>query len=209
MRYLICLGLFSLALCSVLLAQTKVSRAETLLSAHEVLRANPDRNSQRRFLDAFPQSGEEFDLLMGYHLGLGNLSLYSHSHELVEAFWSFLDIRDSSFYDQVISVTCGMRLEADAPNCWKSHLQDILLRGGIDADLLIDRLSLMPEGQQMQFWSLVWSAISDDPEVRQRDYHSGYIRQKYPLMMEIYDNARTVFHDGVNFSGSSPRDFYE
>lgn len=209
MRYVICWGLLSLMLCPCLHAQTKDSQVKTLLSAYGVLRADSGRNNQIRFLDAFPHSGEEFELMMGYHPCMDDLSLYNYGCELVEAFWSFPDTRDSSFYDQVISVTCGMRLEADAPNCWKSHLQDILLRGGIDADLLIDRLSLMPEGQQMQFWSLVWSAISDDPEVRQRDYHSGYIRQKYPLMMEIYDNARTVFHDGVNFSGSSPRDFYE
>lgn len=209
MRYVICLGLLSLMLCTCLRAQTKVIQMETLLSAYEALCADSCRNNQIRFLDTFPHSGEEFDLMMGYHPCLDDFSLYNYGCELVEAFWSFPGIRDSSFYNQVISVTCGMRIEADAPNYWQSHLQNFLLTGGTGADMLVDRLSFWPEGQQMQFWSLVWSSISDDPAVRQRDYHGEYIRQKYPLMMDIYDSARRVFYDGVNFSSNSPHDFCE
>ena len=171
MRYVICLGLLSLMLCTCLRAQTKVIQMETLLSAYEALCADSCRNNQIRFLDTFPHSGEEFDLMMGYHPCLDDFSLYNYGCELVEAFWSFPGIRDSSFYNQVISVTCGMRIEADAPNYWQSHLQNFLLTGGTGADMLVDRLSFWPEGQQMQFWSLVWSSIYDDPAVRQRDYH--------------------------------------
>ena len=198
MRYVICLGLLSLMLCTCLRAQTKVIQMETLLSAYEALCADSCRNNQIRFLDTFPHSGEEFDLMMGYHPCLDDFSLYNYGCELVEAFWSFPGIRDSSFYNQVISVTCGMRIEADAPNYWQSHLQNFLLTGGTGADMLVDRLSFWPEGQQMQFWSLVWSASNSDDRDLLFEWLRTYMLKHVPQTVEISDLAFRFFHGHTN-----------
>ena len=198
MRYVICLGLLSLMLCTCLRAQTKVIQMETLLSAYEALCADSCRNNQIRFLDTFPHSGEEFDLMMGYHPCLDDFSLYNYGCELVEAFWSFPGIRDSSFYNQVISVTCGMRIEADAPNYWQSHLQNFLLTGGTGADMLVDRLSFWPEGQQMQFWSLVWSTSNSDDRDLLFEWLRTYMLKHVPQTVEISDLAFRFFHGHTN-----------
>ena len=91
-----------------------------------------------------------------------------------------------------------MRIEADAPNYWQSHLQNFLLTGGTGADMLVDRLSFWPEGQQMQFWSLVWSTSNSDDRDLLFEWLRTYMLKHVPQTVEISDLAFRFFHGHTN-----------
>lgn len=198
-------SLFCLALCPCLQAQQRACWAGGLLSAYEAMASDPDREHQARFFSAFPDTGEQYELLFGYHPCLGDSSLYDRSFGMVRAFWALSAVPDSVFCDKAVAVTCGLRYEPDAPNEWQECLTARLLEHSKRSEMLIDRVALLGRGHQMQFWGFVWSAIVDVDGRGRRDFCREYIRERHPQMTGIYDCARALFYDGINFSIITPR----
>lgn len=198
--------LLMLLLCMELNAQEACSTQMLMTSYKAVVKSDSPEN-MRKFFAAFPSTGEDFDVLFGYHPCVGDSSLYDSYVEMIDDFWALRAIPDSVFYDKVVAITCGLRYDADAQSLWHDHLLDILTRRGREAERLIDRVALLRRGHQMQFWSFVWSAIVDVDDRGKRDFHRAYIVGHYPRMAEIYDMAHQLFYDGINFSSISPRDY--
>lgn len=192
-------------LCMYSHAQETCSPQMLMTSYKAVVKSGSPEN-MRKFFAAFPSTGEDFDVLFGYHPCVGDSSLYDSYAEMIDAFWALRAIPDSVFYDKAVAITCGLRYEADAQSQWHGHLLDILTRRGREAERLIDRVALLRRGHQMQFWSFVWSAIVDVDDGGKRDFHRAYIVGHYPRMAEIYDMAHQLFYDGINLSSISPRD---
>lgn len=192
-------------LCMYSHAQETCSPQMLMTSYKAVVKSGSPEN-MRKFFAAFPSTGEDFDVLFGYHPCVGDSSLYDSYAEMIDAFWALRAIPDSVFYDKAVAITCGLRYEADAQSQWHGHLLDILTRRGREAERLIDRVALLKRGHQMQFWSFVWSAIVDVDDGGKRDFHRAYIVGHYPRMAEIYDMAHQLFYDGINLSSISPRD---
>lgn len=192
-------------LCMYSHAQETCSPQMLMTSYKAVVKSDSPEN-MRKFFAAFPSTGEDFDVLFGYHPCVGDSSLYDSYVEMIDDFWALRAIPDSVFYDKAVAITCGLRYEADAQSQWHGHLLDILTRRGREAERLIDRVALLKRGHQMQFWSFVWSAIVDVDDGGKRDFHRAYIVGHYPRMAEIYDMAHQLFYDGINLSSISPRD---
>lgn len=192
-------------LCMYSHAQETCSPQMLMTSYKAVVKSGSPEN-MRKFFAAFPSTGEDFDVLFGYHPCVGDSSLYDSYAEMIDAFWALRAIPDSVFYDKAVAITCGLRYEADAQSQWHGHLLDILTRRDREAERLIDRVALLRRGHQMQFWSFVWSAIVDVDDGGKRDFHRAYIVGHYPRMAEIYDMAHQLFYDGINLSSISPRD---
>ena len=192
-------------LCMYSHAQETCSPQMLMTSYKAVVKSDSPEN-MRKFFAAFPSTGEDFDVLFGYHPCVGDSSLYDSYVKMIDDFWALRAIPDSVFYDKAVAITCGLRYEADAQSQWHGHLLDILTRRGREAERLIDRVALLKRGHQMQFWSFVWSAIVDVDDGGKRDFHRAYIVGHYPRMAEIYDMAHQLFYDGINFSSISPRD---
>lgn len=192
-------------LCMYSHAQETCSPQMLMTSYKAVVKSDSPEN-MRKFFAAFPSTGEDFDVLFGYHPCVGDSSLYDSYAEMIDAFWALRAIPDSVFYDKAVAITCGLRYEADAQSQWHGHLLNILTRRGREVERLIDRVALLRRGHQMQFWSFVWSAIVDVDDRGKRDFHRAYIVGHYPRMAEIYDMARQLFYDGINLSSISPRD---
>ena len=197
-------------LCPALRAQHGGVSAGRLRAAYEALVGEGGRVRQRLFFDAFPTSGEDYELIFGFHPELRDSSLYDCAADMVEAFWRHDAIPDSLFYSKVAAVTCGLRYDADAPYYWQAHLESLLVRQDRDAEALINRVASLPIGDQMRFWSFVWSTTLDDEGQSRRDFHRGYILRKHPQMAPVYDSAREFFFNGINCSSEpSPRNFPE
>ena len=192
-------------LCMYSHAQETCSPQMLMTSYKAVVKSDSPEN-MRKFFAAFSSTGEDFDVLFGYHPCVGDSSLYDSYVEMIDDFWALRAIPDSVFYDKAVAITCGLRYEADAQSQWHGHLLDILTRRGREAERLIDRVALLRRGHQMQFWSFVWSAIVDVDDGGKRDFHRAYIVGHYPRMAEIYDMAHQLFYDGINLSSISPRD---
>lgn len=192
-------------LCMYSHAQETCSPQMLMTSYKAVVKSDSPEN-MRKFFAAFPSTGEDFDVLFGYHPCVGDSSLYDSYVEMIDDFWALRAIPDSVFYDKAVAITCGLRYEADAQSQWHDHLLDILTRRDREAERLIDRVALLRRGHQMQFWSFVWSAIVDVDDGGKRDFHRAYIVGHYPRMAEIYDMAHQLFYDGINLSSISPRD---
>ena len=192
-------------LCMYSHAQETCSPQMLMTSYKAVVKSDSPEN-MRKFFAAFPSTGEDFDVLFGYHPCVGDSSLYDSYVKMIDDFWALRAIPDSVFYDKAVAITCGLRYEADAQSQWHGHLLDILTRRGREAERLVDRVALLKRGHQMQFWSFVWSAIVDVDDGGKRDFHRAYIVGHYPRMAEIYDMAHQLFYDGINLSSISPRD---
>ena len=177
-----------------------------LMTSYKAVVKSDSPENMRKFFAAFPSTGEDFDVLFGYHPCVGDSSLYDSYVKMIDDFWALRAIPDSVFYDKAVAITCGLRYEADAQSQWHGHLLDILTRRDREAERLIDRVALLRRGHQMQFWSFVWSAIVDVDDGGKRDFHRAYIVGHYPRMAEIYDMAHQLFYDGINLSSISPRD---
>ena len=204
MKRIIAIITLAMPLCLCLQAQDACS-PRMLKCAYEAFVKSDSEESQRLFFDAFPDTGEDFDVLFGYHPCVGDSSLYNYYVEMVDAFWTISNVPDSVFYDKVVAITCGLRYEADAQNQWHSHLENILTKRCKEAEYIIDRVALLRSGNQMQFWSFVWSATVDVDDRGKRNFHREYIVKHYSYMIPIYDMAHGLFYDGVNFSTVSPR----
>lgn len=203
-------ALLLIVLSPALRAQHGGVSAGRLRAAYEASVGEGGRLRQRLFFDAFPTNGEDYELIFGYHPELRDSSLYDCAADMVEAFWCHDAIPDSLFYSKVAAVTCGLRLDADAPNYWQARLESVLTRHGRDAETLIDRVASLPVGDQMRFWSFVWSTTLDDEVRSRRDFHRSYILRRHPQMVPVYDSARKLFFNGINFSSEpSPRNFPE
>ena len=183
-------------LCMYSHAQETCSPQMLMTSYKAVVKSDSPEN-MRKFFAAFPSTGEDFDVLFGYHPCVGDSSLYDSYVKMIDDFWALRAIPDSVFYDKAVAITCGLRYEADAQSQWHGHLLDILTRRGREAERLIDRVALLRRGHQMQFWSFVWSAIVDVDDRGKRDFHRAYIVGHYPRMAEIYDMAHQLFYDGI------------
>ncbi len=202
-------ALLFIVLCPALRAQHGGVSAGRLRAAYEVLVREGGSARQRIFFEAFPTNGEDYELIFGYHPELRDSSLYFCADDMVETFWRLDAIPDSLFYSKVAAVTCGQRYGADAPYYWRACLERVLTRHGRDAEALIDRVAGLPASDQMRFWSFVWSTIHYYDEQNRRDFHRGYILERHPQMVPIYDLAHELFFNGVNLLDCSPRNYPE
>lgn len=190
-------------------AWSRVSRVAELKAAYETLTQDGSVKSQMHFFDAFPSTGEQYELLFGYHPCLGDSSLYDQSYEMIGAFWSLPDVPNTMFYDKVVAVACALRYDADAAGQWQECIGNVLLKCNRQSESLIDRVALLSSERQMRFWSFVWSSSVDVDDRGLRDFNKGYIDEHYPQMVRVYVLARDYFYDGVNLASETPRNYLE
>ena len=188
--------LLMLLLCMELNAQEACS-TQMLKASYESVAESNGQESQKRFFAAFPSTGEDFDVLFGYHPCVGDSSLYDSYVEMIDDFWALRAIPDSVFYDKAVAI-CGLRYDADAQSLWHDHLLDILTRRDREAERLIDRVALLRRGHQMQFWSLVWSTSNSDDRDLLFEWLRTYMLKHVPQTMEISDLAFRFFHGHTN-----------
>lgn len=156
---------------------------------------------QQDFFEAFPNNWSEFSSLYQYmpHDGY-DLTMYHLAPYQIDALWSRVTLlKDSVYCRKLVNIAIGAQLDADAPSYFQDLLHKVVWKR---MDGMLNAISKLCRGHQMQFWQFYWSNIvkSDKLETEYRRLHQ-LNADKYPEQMEIMKIAFQCFYDGVNMGG--------
>ncbi len=169
-----------------------------LCAAYAALTSLPDSVNQHRFFSAFPEQGEYFTLLYGDNPQLrgSGYDLHPVCFEHIRAFWNLPLVPDSVFMEKAVRITCGLKFGMGAAWYWQWYLRDAFRRAERVRGIL-DEVSRLRRGHQMEFWGFLWSAANADDRDLLYERNRECIREHYPQTADISDRAFFLFHNGI------------
>ena len=66
-------------------------------------------------------------------------------------------------------------------------------------ELVLDYLSKLKKGHQMEFWQFCWSTVTECSRAEAFNEIYNRMRNRFPREMEISRNAFRYFYNGINY----------
>ena len=168
-----------------------------LKEAFSQLKFQPQsKEKQMAFLEAFPDSWEEFiAIYLHYDPLTGSYDrLYEQAPRYVEILKSLDQVDDARLIPHLVSLTYASSWYADAP----SYLQEVLheLMAG-KKDAFFAELSKRSKAAQFDFWAFYWSKPAkktDSPYEKERKALESAMKDKYPQIVRAMSLAYEYYY---------------
>lgn len=153
--------------------------------------------TEMEFLKAFPTTWLEF------YMTYCNVpdeacdnSICDMCTEHTTALFCLSHINDTIKCKKIVDLTIGMKESGECTGVYQDYLVGYIFK---NEKLVLDYLSTLRRGHQMQFWQFCWSTVTECDRIH--DFENLYNRnkEKYPEEMEISCNAFQYFYDGINY----------
>ena len=158
--------------------------------------------TEMEFLDAYPTTWLEFYMTYTpvYDDGHQNMMCEMCS-EHISTLFSLSCINDTVFCKKIVNLTVGMKDSGECTSVYQDYLVGYVLS---QEELVLNYLSKLRKGHQMQFWQFCWSTVTECS--RAEHFKELYNRNKniYPELMEISRTAFEYFYDGINYPNLLP-----
>lgn len=161
------------------------------------LNLNPQsKEKQMAFLEAFPDSWEEFmAIYLHYDPLTGSYDrLYQQAPKHIESLKSLDQVDDARLIPHLVDLTYGSSWAADAPN----YLQEVLheLMAG-KKDAFFAELSKRSKAAQFDFWAFYWSSPAkktDSPYEKEKKALESAMKDKYPQIVRALSLAYEYYY---------------
>lgn len=153
--------------------------------------------TEMEFLKAFPTTWLEF------YMTYCNVpdeacdnSICDMCTEHTTALFCLSHINDTIKCKKIVDLTIGMKESGECTGVYQDYLVGYIFK---NEKLVLDYLSTLRRGHQMQFWQFCWSTVTECDRIH--DFENLYNRnkEKYPEEMEISCTAFQYFYDGINY----------
>lgn len=153
--------------------------------------------TEMEFLKAFPTTWLEF------YMTYCNVpdeacdnSICDMCTEHTTALFCLSHINDTIKCKKIVDLTIGMKESGECTGVYQDYLVGYIFK---NEKLVLDYLSTLRRGHQMQFWQFCWSTVTECDRIH--DFENLYNRNKerYPEEMEISCTAFKYFYDGINY----------
>lgn len=153
--------------------------------------------TEMEFLEAYPTTWLEF--YMTYSCVYNETAGYpmcDMCSEHITTLVCLSHINDTVKCKKIVDLTIGMKETGECTGYYQDFLIGYLLNND---KLLLNYLSTLRKGHQMQFWQFCWSTVTECG--RLDDFLELYNRNRlmYPDQMEMSRIAFEYFYDGINY----------
>lgn len=162
------------------------------------LNLNPQsKEKQMAFLEAFPDSWEEFmAIYLHYDPLTGSYDrLYQQAPKHIESLKSLDQVDDARLIPHLVDLTYGSSWAADAPNYLQEVLHE-LMTGKKDA--FFAELSKRSKAAQFDFWAFYWSSPAkngtDSPYEKEKKALESAMKDKYPQIVRALSLAYEYYY---------------
>ena len=179
-----------------------------LNNAYKVLMSG-ERTSETEmeFLEAYPTTWLEFYMTYSFvYNEPGNDAMCDMCSEHIATLMSLTHINDTIQCKKIVDLTIGMKETGECTGIYQDYLVGYILNND---ELVLNYLSKLRKGHQMQFWQFCWSTVTECDRFHhfEKLYHLN--KQKYPEQMEISYTAFKYFYDGINYPILLPHNYEE
>ena len=174
-----------------------------LNKAYDALMKKPrTANIEKEYLEAFPTTWMEFYMTYQY-INDENYStkMVKQCNKQIEALFSLKHLNDTTFCEKIVNLTIGLKESCEQTTLFQSYLMGYLLKND---KLVLDYLSKLRKGYQMEFWQFCWSSVTECNW--EEHFKTLYKRNKkaFPQLMETSRVAFEYFYNGINYPDHFP-----
>lgn len=170
----------------------RINKAYNALASEE-----RDAGTEMEFLEAFPTTWLEFYMTYGctYSDSLQN-TICDMCSEHISALFGLSHISDTVLCKKIVNLSVGMKDCGECTGVFQDYLIGYIFK---NENLVLDYLSKLRKGHQMEFWQFCWSTVTEC--LRAEHFEELYKRnkEKYPDLMDVSRIAFEIFYDGINY----------
>ena len=169
-----------------------------LNSAYKVLvSGNRTLETETEFLAAYPTTWLEFYMTYSFVDDENyDYSMCEMCCEHISTLFSLTKVSDTILCKKIVDLTVGMKETGECTSFFQDYLIGYILS---EDKLVLDYLSKLKKGYQMEFWQFCWSTVTECG--RAENFKKLYARnkRKYPEQMKMSRIAFQYFYDGINY----------
>lgn len=170
----------------------RINKAYNALASEE-----RDAGTEMEFLEAFPTTWLEFYMTYSYTYSdsLQN-TICDMCSEHISALFGLSHISDTVLCKKIVNLSVGMKDCGECTGVFQDYLIGYIFK---NENLVLDYLSKLRKGHQMEFWQFCWSTVTEC--LRAEHFEELYKRnkEKYPDLMDVSRIAFEIFYDGINY----------
>ena len=196
-RFLSFLLFVALFVSSVSAQYFPVDTARLNSAYRELVSGNRTLESETEFLEAYPTTWLEFYMTYSYVDDENyDYSMCKMCCEHISTLFTLSKVNDTVLCKKIVDLTVGMKEVGECTSFFQDNLVGYIL--GNDK-LVLDYLSKLKKGYQMEFWQFCWSTVTecDRAEIFKELYARN--KRRYPEQMKMSLIAFQYFYDGINY----------
>ena len=170
----------------------RINKAYNALASEE-----RDAGTEMEFLEVFPTTWLEFYMTYSYTYSdsLQN-TICDMCSEHISALFGLSHISDTVLCKKIVNLSVGMKDCGECTGVFQDYLIGYIFK---NENLVLDYLSKLRKGHQMEFWQFCWSTVTEC--LRAEHFEELYKRnkEKYPDLMDVSRIAFEIFYDGINY----------
>ena len=158
--------------------------------------------NEMEFLEAYPTTWLEFYMTYSYvddeeyDIGMSQLCT-----EHITTLFGLSHINDTIKCKKIVDLTIGMKESGECTGVYQDYLVGYILN---NEDLVLDYLSKLKKGHQMEFWQFCWSTVTECSRAEAFNEIYNRLKNRFPKEMEISRAAFQYFYDGINYPNLLP-----
>ena len=162
-----------------------------------LINGNRTLETETEFLKAYPTTWLEFYMTYSYVDDENyDYSMCKMCCEHISTLFTLSKVNDIILCKKIVDLTIGMKETGECTSFFQDYLIGYILNND---RLVLDYLSRLKKGYQMEFWQFCWSTVTECN--RAENFKELYVRnkRKYPEQMKISLIAFQYFYDGINY----------
>lgn len=153
--------------------------------------------TEMEFLEAYPTTWLEFYMTYSYVDDEEyDIEMSQLCTEHISTLFGLSHINDTIKCKKIVDLTIGMKESGECTGVYQDYLVGYILS---NKELVLDYLSKLKKGHQMEFWQFCWSTVTECNRIHNFEELYRLNKQKYPEQMEISSTAFKYFYDGINY----------
>ena len=163
---------------------------------------NRTAETEMEFLEAFPTTWLEFYMTYSYINDENfDISMSQICSEHLITLLGLSHVNDTLLCKKVVNLTIGMKDNGECTSVYQDYLIGYIFK---NEDLIINTLSKLKKGHQMEFWQFCWSSTCECNRAEHFNKIYNRNKDKYPEEMEISRIAYQHFYEGINYHNLLP-----
>ena len=153
--------------------------------------------TEMEFLETYPTTWLEFYMTYNYVDDKEyDIEMSQLCTEHISTLFGLSHINDTVKCKKIVDLTIGMKESGECTGVYQDYLVGYILS---NEELVLDYLSKLKKGHQMEFWQFCWSTVTECSRAEAFNEIYNRMRNRFPREMEISRNAFRYFYNGINY----------
>lgn len=189
--------LFNLLSITVLAQSLPVDTIRIKKAYNALISGACSAETEMEFLEAYPTTWLEFYMTYSCNsYDTAQDSMCDMCSEHISALYGLSHINDTVLCRKIVNLSIGMKDCSECTGVFQDYLVGYILN---NENLVLDYLSKLKKGHQMEFWQFCWSTVTECLRAEHFDDLYNRNKEKYPELMELSRIAFDNFYNGINY----------